>query len=301
MNNRTIIALLICAMASLRGLATDMTPIHEQESTPQDYDTEVLLDGCDLDLTYPFATATSTQSELLYSTDYDDDEIVIIRAKQKKKKKKKRSFNSPRTKDFWGFSAGYTSKHWRKRTATGEEETLYFLNGNNLHGIQLGVRFNPLFKYGFGLDVGLFYEYYHYRYATQNNNPEQEDLIVYRTINEHVVRMPLHIEYRFNFSRSFQIFIFGGVAADYIISGNMIISNQNTNNNAENEIITDIYGPVFPTESRFNFALSYGGGLRFGAIQFNVNSARGIYNGTPTQDYIVFQDNPINITMSVMF
>ena len=97
------------------------------------------------------------------------------------------------------------------------------------------------------------------------------------------------------------LFIFGGIAIDYIIDGNMVISNQNTPNSDANEIITDIYGSYIPTESRFNAAYTLGGGIRFGAIQFNVSNVRGIFNGTPYQEYILLQDNPLNITMSVMF
>ena len=69
----------------------------------------------------------------------------------------------------------------------------------------------------------------------------------------------------------------------------------------DGEVITDIYGSVIPSESRFNVALSFGAGLRFGAIQFNVSNTHGIYNCTPYKDYVILQDNPLNITMSVMF
>lgn len=302
MKRNTIIALIICAIATVKGYATDTPCCSEPEYHTHGYDTEVILDGCDLTFALPSDTETATTSHLSYSTDnYDDDEIEIIPAKKKKKKKKKKSFNSPKTKSFWGISAGYTSKQWRKRTASGQEEILYLIDNRNLHGVQLGARFNPLFKYGFGLDIGLFYEYYHYRYTTPGTNPGEEDLRIYRTLNEHVARMPIHLEYRLNFSRNFQLFIFGGIAADYILAGNMIISDQNTPNSDANEIITDIYGQYIPSESRFNVALSIGAGIRFGAIQFNVSNTHGIYNCTPYKDYVILQDNPLNITMSVMF
>ena len=304
MKRNTIIALIICAIATARGYATDTPHCSEPEPLALDYSAELIPDGCDLTFALPNTSEAATSATLGYSNDnYDDDEIEIIPAKQNKKskKKKKKSFNSPKTKSVWGISAGYTSKHWRKRTATGKEEILYLLDNRNLHGVQLGVRFNPLFKYGFGLDIGLFYEYYHYRYTTPGTAPGEEDLRIYRTLNEHVARIPIHLEYRLNFSRSFQLFIFGGIAADYILAGNMIISDQNTPNSDANEVITNIYGSVIPSESRFNVALSFGAGLRFGAIQFNVSNTHGIYNCTPYKDYVILQDNPLNITMSVMF
>lgn len=296
MDHRTIIALALSIMCSLMGFASHRT---DTSDTTTAYDTEIYLDGCDLSLPMLGNTDTASDAELNFSSDDYDDEIEIIPAKKKKKKKKKKSFNSPKTKDFWGFTAGYTSKRWRKRVASGKEENVYFLDNKNLHGVKLGARFNPLFKYGFGLDVALFYEYYHYRYTTPD--AINSDLLIYRTLNEHVIQLPIHLEYRLNFSKSFQLFIFGGIAADYIVAGNMIISDQNTPNSDANEVITDIYGQYIPSESRFNLAVSIGGGVRFGAIQFNVTNTRGIYNCTPYKEYVLEQDNPLSITMSVMF
>ncbi len=302
MNIHTIITLFLFAMASLGAVASPQVCSNDPELALLPHNTEALIDGCNI-ASLTTSSGESTSNADLYNDDDDeyDDEIEYISAKEKKKKKKKKkkTFNSPKTNSFWGFSAGYTSKQWRKKTSTGEEQPVYFLDGKTLHGVQLGVRYNPLFNYGFGVDISLFYEYYHYRYTTPDTN--NKDLLIYSTLNEHVVRMPIHLEYRFNFSRSFQLFIFGGIAIDYIIDGNMVISNQNTPNSDANEIITDIYGSYIPTESRFNAAYTLGGGIRFGAIQFNVSNVRGIFNGTPYQEYILLQDNPLNITMSVMF
>ena len=301
MTTRTIITLIICAMMSLTSIATPHTHTCEQEHATTHYDSTIEWDGCDVSIATTSDADATSELNACYATEVYDDEIEFIPAKDntKKKKKKKKSFNSPKTKSFWGFTAGYTSKRWRKKTATGQEEYVYFVDGRALHGVQLGARYNPLFKYGFGLDVALFYEYYHYRYTT--SDAVIKDLMVYRTLNEHVIRLPLHLEYRLNFSKTFQLFVFGGIAADYIIAGNMIISDQNTPNSDANKVITDIYGKYIPSESRFNTAFSFGGGFRFGAIQFNVSSARGFYNGAPSNEYTLMQDNPLNITMSVMF
>ena len=301
MNIRTLITPIILAMASLGAVATPQAYSCESESVSIPYETEILADGCDISSLTTVSTESTSESSLYYANDEYDDEIEFIPAKEnkKKKKKKKKSFNSPKTKSCWGFAAGYTSKRWRKRIASGEESLVYFADSKSLHGVQLGVRYNPLFKYGFGVDVSLFYEYYHYRYTAPD--AIVKDLLIYRTLNEHVLRLPVHLEYRLNFSKSFQLFIFGGIAIDYIVDGNMIISDQNTPNSDANKVITDIYGSYIPSESRFNAAYTFGGGIRFGSIQFNVSSARGFYNGTPYQEYILMQDNPLNITMSVMF
>ena len=299
MKRIVIIAFILCATTSFLGIATPQSSTIERGDILCDYlDTSISNESIsNLDTTID--TYTSAQYAHNTATEQYDDEIEIIPAKKKKSKKKK-SFNSPKTKNFWGFTLGYTSKNWRKRLPTGEESTIYFEDGKNLHGIQIGIRFNPLFKYGFGIDTGLYYEYYHYRYTLLQEESEEGNKYLYKTLNEHIVRIPLHLEYRLNFSRSFQLFIFGGITADYIIYGSMSTSNQN-NLNSTSETITDIYGTTIPSESRFNIAWSFGGGIRFGAIQFNVTSTRGFLNCTPNKEYIIEQDNPLNISMSVMF
>jgi hypothetical protein len=102
-------------------------------------------------------------------------------------------FNCPKAKYPWGVSLGVASM-------VPEDLTDY---DDILAGIQVGLHYEPLFKYGFGVHTGLYYEHYKSEY--------QNDMDEYATeYEEHVLSIPLHLEYRLNFSKYFNLFVYGG-------------------------------------------------------------------------------------------
>lgn len=236
---------------------------------------------------------------------YDDDNnssyyYAASTQKSNRGTKKKKGFNAPKTNDFWGVAAGYASKVWSKTVPPADKSNVGVYNDGWLHGIQFGIRFNPQFKYGFGLDTGLYYEYYHNKSSFFDDGVDEEGTFsYYKTLNEHVVRLPLHLEYRLNFSKNFQIFFYGGLTADYILSGNMSYTRQGYM--SPYEVNKDIYGTIIPSAKRYNASLSFGGGFRFSALQFNVGSQLGLIDVSPSPDYELRQNNPLSVTLSVMF
>lgn len=212
---------------------------------------------------------------------------------------KKRSFNAPKTSDMWGISAGYVSKQWIKTLPTGEETKMGLYDNSWLHGIQLGIRFNPQFNYGFGLDMGLYYEYYHNRSIQLTDIVDGKEFNYFRTFSEHVLRLPIHLEYRLNFSKGFQLFFFGGAAAEYTLSSSISYTEQGF----KEPYLVDknIYGTTIPSSKRYNASASFGGGFRFGIIQFNVGSELGLINVSSSPDYVIKQNKPLHIMLSVMF
>lgn len=257
-------------------------------------------EGCALKYAYP-AGSTLQDIAANYSTKDDDSEVVVSSSKKykKTKKKKKKGFNAPKTDSFWGVSAGYTSKVWKKEQA-GVKSDVGLYGSDWLHGIQFGVRFNPLFKYGFGMSIGLQYEYYHNKSSLLTNDSEPENTFnYYQTLSKHVLRLPIHLEYRLNFSKSFQLFFYGGIVADYIISGEMDFVKEGELNSYL--VDRNIYGTIIPSAKRYNASLLYGGGIRIYAVQFNVNSEMGLINLSPSEEYILKQNNPLTIALSIMF
>jgi hypothetical protein len=108
-----------------------------------------------------------------------------------------------------GLSLGAVQKQWEwktyERTAKYGAWDKY---GSYLEGIQAGVRVEPLFKYGFGLNTGLFYEYYFSKSDLQTGAYTDAPGIYYYVMNytEHSLCLPLHLEYRANFAKKFQFF-----------------------------------------------------------------------------------------------
>lgn len=275
---RYIVSALILSVVTLTSSA--------QESMTSDiyFTTDFSLDDSNL-----LALSTSSSS---YSAMPDNSSVAAP-------SRKKGGFNSPKTNASWGISAGYVSKQWEKSLATGEQTKMGLYNDSWLHGIQLGIRFNPLFKYGFGLDMGLFYEYYHNRSSQITEIVNGGELKYFKTFSEHALRLPIHLEYRLNFSKEFQIFFYGGAAAEYILSGSMSYTEQGY----QEPYIVDkeIYGTTIPSAKRYNVSASFGGGFRFGILQFNVGTEMGLIDVSPSPDYVIKQHKPLHIMLSVMF
>ncbi len=141
---------------------------------------------------------------------------------------KRNCFNCPKAKYTLGVTAGYIQP-----------------SGNYLEGFRLGLKVEPLFKYGFGLNTGLNFEGYSTDLLSVLNGEEK--------FEEYSLNIPLHLEYRLNFSRWFNIFAYGGPGVNILT----------------NKLFEDYYFPV---------SLEYGGGLRINHIQFNVGKSLYIGN-----------------------
>lgn len=130
-------------------------------------------------------------------------------------------FNCPKTKDTWGLTAGYSEPDYSS----------YF----NLEGVHFGLRIEPLFKYGFGLNTGLVFGAYTNDVASLDVGSQ----FVYYGLS-----IPLQLEYRLNFSKKFNLFAYGGAGINVLT----------------NSTIDDNYSQAL---------LEYGGGFRVGHVQFN--------------------------------
>ncbi|MCZ2100811.1 MAG: hypothetical protein LC107_04650 [Chitinophagales bacterium] len=77
----------------------------------------------------------------------------------------------------------------------------YFEDSDIRNGKQIGLNYETLFKYGFGVRTGLLVDFY--------NNKENVGFL-----------LPLHLEYRLNFSKSFNVFGFYGASLNMIGKSN---------------------------------------------------------------------------------
>ena len=190
------------------------------------------------------------------------------------KRKKYSCFNCPQTKYPVGFSVGYVEKNLNYF----DNNTGYYYD--KLEGIQAGFRIEPLFKYGFGLNMGVFYEFYSKSIEQSYNYGDSYDNYVdIYTVNykQHIINIPLHLEYRLNFSRYFSLFIYGGASVDIPIS--------------------DDFG------SSAYALFDYGGGLRIDHVQFNIGTSNIISDLSNSINYDLFSNKYKNLmaSMSYMF
>lgn len=168
------------------------------------------------------------------------------------------SFNYPKNYEQWGISLGFTK-------------------GELMNGILAGIRFEPLFKYGFGINTGLNYEFYSTKFSKSTYSYPRFNIDKYQ---EHILNIPLHAEYRFNISKYFNLFLYGGAAIECATNSDF-------------------------SQYTFRTALEYGGGIRIDRIQLNAGRSNllyenGTYGGLITSDYSnVYK--VFTISMSYMF
>ena len=152
-----------------------------------------------------------------------------------------KGFNNPKAHHPVGLSVGYVVQSDDEYGYADD----YLIE--SLEGIQAGLRIEPLFKYGFGLNMGVFYEYYSRSYSYFASNGR--DLIENRVIL-HEINVPLHLEYRLNFHKDFNLFFYGGVSM-----------------NLSSESMEDIFS------SETKFYRDFGGGLRMDRVQINIGTS----------------------------
>ena len=146
-------------------------------------------------------------------------------------------FNCPKTHDTWGLTLGYT------------QQTIDYYS---MDVIQFGLKAEPLFRYGFGLNTGINLLVYSKKIF--------DSQIFEHGFDAYAVNVPLHFEYRLNFSKWFNIFAYWGVAFNVITNPNF-----------------DYYSLPATCE--------YGGGFRISHVQFNVGKSLYLGNLKNTQNF----------------
>jgi hypothetical protein len=197
------------------------------------------------------------------------DKIIPVNINQSSEPEK--CFNCPNTKYKWGISLGVVTKMPDSPGSTEEEDDVLFESNDYLGGIQAGLRFEPLFKYGFGLNTGLYYEYYSDILNQISDYGDDEDNTE-SPYEEHAIILPLHLEYRFNFSKYFNIFVYGGAGLEATITSS------------------------FSDDLKWRTSLEYGGGLRIKHVQLNIGQSSYIKSQNSGME-----NNKYMISLSYMF
>jgi hypothetical protein len=214
------------------------------------------------------------------------------------------SFNTPKGDPRpLGLSLGYVQKQWEWKT---DGQTIRYgawdTPDSYLSGLQVGIRYEPLFKYGLGLSTGLFYEYYQSESGkfTGTYSDASGEYDYRMNFSEHSLHLPLHLEYRLNFSKQFQFFVEAGPSLDYGLGAKLIATEIGESKPFYTG--TDIYQNSelgFPNK-RFNASIDFGAGIRLNGLQLNVGISRGLLNISANPDVEIRQNKPITASLSWM-
>ncbi len=216
-----------------------------------------------------------------------------VSSKYTHRKRSHKNFNCPdEERNVAGFTMGWVQKHWAvKNTSGGAAEKMgYWDDSKNINGMQVGIKIEPLFKYGFALNTGIFYEFYYSKGAESYYDGESYHPI----LMEHVLYVPLHFEYRLNFSRKFQLFFYGGAGIDYGLRAKIKTDNEYLSFDEDNGY------KASGAWDRFNPSLEFGAGICMKHVQFDFSMARGLKDMSNDPDYTVKQ-NKMMVTMSLMY
>jgi len=162
-------------------------------------------------------------------------------------------FNCPKMQDNWGLTLGFAPKS---------------LNNSLMDYAQFGLKYEPLFKYGFGLNTGIIFEGY-----SQNVFNEQ---LFQNGFDYYAVNVPLHLEYRFNFSKWFNLFAYGGLGFNAI---------------------------TYPDFNNYSLpaTFEYGGGFRISHVQFNVGKSLYLGNLNNEQNFVTYTEEYQKLFFSVSY
>lgn len=242
--------------------------------------------------TYPSSTSNYTSSHT--SSSYTPSSSSSSSNYQYSYYKSDRPFNSPFDEKIAGLSAAYVQKHWKVTGDGISEKVGYWDDSNSISGLQVGFRIEPLFKYGFGIDTGIYYEYYYSKSQPMIYN-EYDGYEEYRAIlEEHVLYIPAHFEYRANIHKNFQIFAYAGFGFDFGLSAKLKTDNENLT-------FEDNDGYKDMDWKRVNVSFEYGGGIRLWAAQLNFTMADGLINMSQSDDHKVKLNKSLMCALSVMF
>ena len=213
------------------------------------------------------------------------------------RKRYRKPFNEP-VDDYKiaGLSVGYVSKQWQAKADGQSLKYGIWEDSKQMNGLQIGVRVEPQFKFGFGINTGLYYEFY----FTKSNTLTDDYGEYTGKVHEHCLYLPIHLEYRLNFSETFQAFFYGGIGLDCGVSASFTMEDEH--NDAYDITVDDVYGSeYFPDWKRFNASFEYGAGIRFKMIQLNFTAAKGLVNMSAIDEYKVYQNKNMSLSLSMMF
>ena len=166
-----------------------------------------------------------------------------------------------------------------------------FGDGKYTNGIQVGIRIDPQFGYGFGINTGLYYEYY----FDKSEDMYEDGIDYYYRSEEHSLYLPIHLKYSLNFSKWFQLALYGGIGLDCGVSGNIYLRSDGETLDTQN-----LYDDELDMK-RFNASLEYGASIRVSRFQLNFTMSKGLVNMSGSDEYKVKQNKMMNFALSVYF
>jgi len=204
--------------------------------------------------------------------------------------------------NIFGLSAAYMQKDWFYqipiKDTTADYDYVSWENPNKTNGVQAGFRIDPYFNsslFGLGISTGLYYQYAAKSFTKHDDNEKKYK----KSIAEHSLYLPIHLIYRYDFTKTVGIFINGGLGIDCSLALSVNAKS------ADSDIPYDSKNIYESTNSkigkRFVFTGEYGGGIKVSRCIFAITSSLKLFKQTAKTDtFSITPNSNLKIAFAVM-
>lgn len=199
------------------------------------------------------------------------------------------------------FSIGYINKDWVTDTDRGQyHENIWGEEGKRLHGLQVGLAYEPLMKvapvFGFGFRAGLYYELCY-------SVSDYVKKLGFDDFTESSLYIPLHAKLRFNITPDLAIEGYAGIGMNWAFSGSFNDRYEYYDRydgwRTDSESMYVRYGRG-DLPHRLNFQYEFGGGIVFKNFHARFTMSKGMTDHRLYQGVKTVQ-NKIGITVGWSF
>lgn len=160
---------------------------------------------------------------------------------------------------------GYKSS-WMMTTLFDEEKKVS-------PAFQIGFTWSPEFRYGIGIQTGIYYELSTDSYS-ENGTIMDEKYSSSINLNEHNLSIPVRAQWRYEIIQDLSVFLYTGPSFDISLAYNISISNKIPAFDIDESAKMSLYDES--DINRFNLMWGVGGGIRWKFLQFKVGGDWGL-------------------------
>lgn len=235
-----------------------------------------------------------TQQQIVQTTATQEPTQTTTTATQPKEKKFKLQFNPTPTgeKHIFGVTLGYTSKSlvyegYKQGWTALDEDKSYS------PAMVLGFTATPEFKYGIGIQTGLYYELC--------RNYMKESFGGYGSyklsVTDHAFVIPVRMQYRYEIITDLSVFLYTG--PEFEIGLAYVLSESETVEGDTEKEKFDYYKESEGYYKRFRAYWGLGAGVQWKYLQLRLGGTWGL--NSVMGDYGIKLNKPFNICVSYLF
>lgn len=158
--------------------------------------------------------------------------------------------------------------------------------------LQVGLTWSPEFRYGIGLQTGLFYEM-----SYQSKTMGTEGISVSGSLSDHNLSIPLRVQWRYEIVPDWSVFVYTGPSFDIGVGGKFKQSAEAMGESVATE--ESIYDPEYGFK-RFNMLWGVGAGVRWKFLQLRIGGDWGLLNINRLDEKVTLS-KPLHVTLSYLF